>query len=141
MSEAPPTMSSNRPYLLRAMHEWIVDNGMSPHLLVDAGHEGLRVPPQAVKDGRVVLNIAARAVTQLQLGPGEVRFMARFSGVSHAIVVPIAAVLAIYAAESGQGMGLAPDPPGTPETAEAPSPPRDPQEDGAKRGAHLRLIK
>lgn len=141
MSDAkPPLMTSNRPYLLRAMHEWIVDNGMTPYLLVDAKHEGLRVPPSAVKDGRVVLNIAARAVAQLQLGNGEVSFMARFGGVSHSVVVPVAAVLAVYAQETGQGMGLPPDegevappqdPPGGPDAT--PEPP--------KRGGHLRLIK
>ena len=58
-------MSSNRPYLIRAMYEWICDNGMTPYLLVDAGQRGVQVPPQAIKDGRVVLNVASRAVAQL----------------------------------------------------------------------------
>ncbi|MFN3964608.1 MAG: ClpXP protease specificity-enhancing factor [Silanimonas lenta] len=140
MSDAkPPLMTSNRPYLLRAMHEWIVDNGMTPYLLVDARHEGVRVPPSAIKDGRVVLNIAARAVAQLQLGNREVSFMARFGGVSHSVVVPVAAVLAVYAQETGQGMGLPPDegevaPPEDPSgPSTSPEPP--------KRGGHLRIIK
>ena len=137
-SEAPPPMTSNRPYLLRAMHEWIVDNGMTPYLLVDAQQEGLQVPPSAVKDGRVVLNIAGRAVAQLQLGNREVSFMARFGGVSHAVIVPVSAVLAVYAQETGQGMGLPPDegdvaPPSDPGTEPSPEPP--------KRGSHLRIIK
>jgi stringent starvation protein B len=133
-------MTSNRPYLLRAMHEWIVDNGMTPYLLVDAKHEGLQVPPSAVKDGRVVLNIAGRAVAQLQLGNREVSFMARFGGVSQAVVVPVAAVLAVYAQETGQGMGLPPD------EGEV-APPQDVGEgpgvdpEPPKRGGHLRIIK
>lgn len=133
-------MTSNRPYLLRAMHEWIVDNGMTPYLLVDAEHEGLQVPASAVKDGRVVLNIAGRAVAQLQLGNREVRFMARFGGVGQTVVVPVAAVLAIYAQETGQGMGLPPDqgeiaPPQDSDTAP------DAGTDPPKRGGHLRIIK
>ena len=64
MSESA-RMTSNRPYLLRALYEWIGDNGMTPYLLVDAAREGVRVPPSAIKDGRVVLNIAARAADQL----------------------------------------------------------------------------
>ncbi|MEO5596630.1 MAG: ClpXP protease specificity-enhancing factor [Lysobacteraceae bacterium] len=106
MSDQSPAMTSNRPYLLRAIHEWIIENDMTPHLLVDARQEGVRVPPQAIKDGRVVLNIATRAVNQLELGNQEIRFLARFGGVSQAIRVPLAAVLAIYALESGQGMAL-----------------------------------
>jgi stringent starvation protein B len=143
MSEgaAPTLMTSNRPYLLRAMHEWIVDNGMTPYLLVDAQYEGLQVPPSAVKDGRVVLNVAARAVAHLQLGNREVSFMARFGGVSHSVVVPVAAVLAVYAQETGQGMGLPPDegdvaPPQDPSGGPSPATPEPP-----KRGGHLRIIK
>ena len=136
----PALMTSNRPYLLRAMHEWIVDNGMTPYLLVDAQHDGLQVPPSAVKDGRVVLNVAGRAVAHLQLGNREVSFMARFGGVSHSVIVPVSAVLAVYAQETGQGMGLPPDegevaPPqdSTDGSGPAPEPP--------KRGGHLRIIK
>lgn len=137
---ALPPMTSNRPYLLRAIHEWIVDNGMTPYLLVDSGHEGLQVPPSAVKDGRVVLNIAGRAVAQLQLGNHEVSFMARFGGVSQSVVVPVAAVLAVYAQETGQGMGLPPDEgavalPQDPGDGPAPAP------ETPKRGGHLRIIK
>lgn len=115
MSDAAP-MTSNRPYLIRAVYEWIADNDMTPHLLVDAQYAGLRVPAQAVKDGRVVLNIAARAVNQLELGNEEIRFLARFGGVSQSVRVPLPAVLAIYALESGQGMAL-PDDSGMAESA------------------------
>lgn len=102
-------MTSNRPYLLRAVHEWICDNGLTPYIVVDAARPGLQVPPQAVSDGRVVLNLAPRAVARLEIGNDVISFMARFGGVSHAVSVPIAAVQAIYARENGQGMLLAED--------------------------------
>ena len=99
-------VSSQRPYLLRAIHEWISDNGMTPHLLVDAGYPGVHVPPGTAKDGKVVLNIAERAVGQLSLGNEYITFGARFGGVAHEVFVPVAAVLAIYSRETGQGMAL-----------------------------------
>ena len=71
-------MSSNRPYLLRALYEWINDNGLTPYILVDATNPGVRVPPGAAKDGKVVLNIASRAVTQFEISNDRIRFLARF---------------------------------------------------------------
>jgi stringent starvation protein B len=109
MTDDTARMTSHRPYLLRALYEWIADNGMTPHLLVDAQQPGVRVPAHTVKDGRVVLNIADRAVAKLQLDNESVRFTARFAGVSHPVEVPIPAVLAIYARETGQGMALPED--------------------------------
>jgi len=103
------TMTSQRPYLLRAIYEWIVDNGMTPHVLVDAKRPGVSVPPSTVRDGQVVLNIAERAVGQLRMDNDLIAFNARFGGVSHAVFVPIDAVLAIYARETGMGMALPPD--------------------------------
>ena len=138
MSDATP-MSSNRPYLLRALYEWIGDNDMTPHLLVDATCEGVVVPKAVVKDGRVVLNIAARAVAQLDLGNREVRFKARFGGVSQSVVVPMPAILAIYAQETGQGMMLPEDGGALPGDSPGDSP--EPPEDGPKRGGHLRVVK
>lgn len=102
-------MTSNRPYLLRAVHEWICDNGLTPYIVVDAGRPGLKVPPQAVSEGRVVLNLAPRAVAHLEIGNDAISFMARFGGVSQTVSVPVAAVQAIYARENGQGMLLAED--------------------------------
>jgi stringent starvation protein B len=135
-------MSSNRPYLIRAIYEWIGDNGMTPHLLVDASQPGVQVPPQSVKDGQVVLNIAARAVGQLDLGNEGISFMARFSGVSRSVRVPLQAVLAIYAQETGQGMMLPreEEPPGGATAGEAMQPTPTPEDDGPKR-PHLRVIK
>lgn len=102
-------MSSNRPYLLRALYEWINDNNLTPYILVDASQPQVRVPPAVVKDGKVVLNIAMRAVERLEMGNEALTFSARFSGVSQYLYVPVAAVIAIYAQETGQGMMLPAD--------------------------------
>ena len=99
-----PAMTSNRPYLLRAVYDWISDNGLTPYVLVDAAQPGVRVPAHTIRDGRVVLNLAMRAVANLELGNERIGCLARFGGVSHAIDVPIEAVMAIYAHENGQGM-------------------------------------
>jgi len=143
MSDDAPRMTSHRPYLLRALYEWIADNGMTPHLLVDATQPGVQVPAHTVKDGKVVLNIAERAVAQLELGIDAVRFTARFGGVSQPVKVPVAAVLAIYARETGQGMALPDD-----ATASGPDEPPDPTPDSpgddaatSRRGSHLRVVK
>jgi stringent starvation protein B len=105
-------MTSNRPYLLRAVHEWICDNGLTPYIVVDATHPDVAVPPQAISEGRVVLNLAPRAVMRMEIGNDAITFTARFGGVSQAVSVPVAAVQAIYARENGQGMLLAEDAPG-----------------------------
>ncbi|BCT92968.1 stringent starvation protein B [Lysobacter helvus] len=138
-----PAMTSHRPYLLRALNEWIADNNMTPHLLVDATRAGVQVPAQAVSDGKVVLNIAERAVARLLIDNDAVSFTARFGGVSHPVVVPISAVLAIYARETGQGMALPDDPTGS---HDEPPPPSDatPDSPGSTtppRRGHLRVIK
>jgi stringent starvation protein B len=105
-------MTSNRPYLLRAIYDWINDNGFTPYILVDANRPGVRVPASAIRDGKVVLNIAMRAVANLELGNERIRCMARFGGVSQALDVPVSAVQAIYAQENGQGMMFPPEEPG-----------------------------
>ena len=112
MTQAP-AMTSNRPYLLRAVYEWICDNGLTPYIVIDATRPNVVVPPQAISEGRVVLNLAPRAVTRLEIGNDAITFMARFGGVSQSVSVPVAAVQAIYARENGQGMLLADDAPGT----------------------------
>ena len=106
MSEDSAPMTSHRPYLLRALYEWIADNGMTPHLLVDATRPTVQVPLSAVKDGKIVLNVAERAVQRLEMGNDVIQFSARFGGVSQSVSVPVSAVLAIYARETGQGMAL-----------------------------------
>jgi len=102
-------MTSSRPYLIRAMYQWITDNGMTPHLLVDASVEGVQVPAEHVQNGKIILNIAPMAISALVLGDLDVTFSARFSGKSRGLYVPIEAVLAIYAKENGQGMMFSED--------------------------------
>jgi len=97
-------LSSQRPYLLRAMHEWITDNNLTPHIVVDAGADGLRVPPGHDNDGRLILNVSYTATRSLSLGNDLVSFEARFSGVPFHVSLPTAAVRGIYALETGQGM-------------------------------------
>jgi stringent starvation protein B len=141
-------MSSNRPYLLRAIYDWISDNQLTPYILVDAGAPGVRVPPQVIQNGQVVLNLATRAVVNLDLGNDWISFQARFSGVSQAIQIPVQAVLALYAQENGQGMMFpaegegsdSPPPPDSP--PDEPSPGDGDGSDKPKRGApHLRVVK
>lgn len=97
-------MKPRRPYLLRALHEWITDSGETPHIVVDAGGEGVAVPRQYVKDGKIVLNVSLSATQMLKLGNDAVSFEARFGGVSFGVLVPVRAILGIYARETGQGM-------------------------------------
>lgn len=122
-------MKSRRPYLLRAMHEWISDSNCTPHIVVDAGSAGVEVPRQYVNDGKIVLNVSWTATAQLQLGNDELSFNGRFGGASMQVRVPIAAVLAIYARETGQGMIFADEPEG-PAPGDSP-PPGGPPPSGA----------
>lgn len=96
-------LSPRRPYLLRAFYEWLLDNQLTPHLVVDVTLPGVQVPMEYARDGQIVLNIAPRAVGNLELANDEVRFNARFGGVPRQVSVPLAAVLAIYARENGAG--------------------------------------
>ncbi len=102
-------MKARRPYLLRAIHEWISDSLCTPHLVVDANAGDVEVPRPYVKDGKIVLNVSWSATANLRLGNEEVTFSGRFGGVSMSVRVPIHAVLAIYARETGQGMIFAED--------------------------------
>ena len=107
---------SRRPYLLRAMHEWISDGGHTPHVIVDALRAGVQVPSAYIKDGKIVLNLSMTATQRLQLKNDCIEFDARFAGVAHHVHVPMSAVLGVYARETGEGMvfsdqDLGPEPP------------------------------
>ncbi len=86
------------------MHEWMGDNGQTPHIVVDAGQHGVVVPPEHISDGKIILNISVSATGDLRLGNDAVTFTARFAGVPYHVHIPIPAVLGIYARETGQGM-------------------------------------
>ncbi|HEX4500935.1 MAG TPA: ClpXP protease specificity-enhancing factor [Scandinavium sp.] len=102
-------LTPRRPYLLRAFYEWLLDNQLTPHLVVDVTLPGVRVPMEYARDGQIVLNIAPRAVGNLELSNDDVRFNARFGGVPRQVEVPLAAVLAIYARENGAGTMFEPE--------------------------------
>ncbi|ETS32924.1 ClpXP protease specificity-enhancing factor [Photorhabdus temperata] len=102
-------MSPRRPYLLRAHYEWLLDNDMTPYLVVDVTLRGVNVPMEYARDGQIVLNIAPRAVGNLELTNDEVRFNARFGGMPRQINVPMVAVLSIYSRENGAGMMFEPE--------------------------------
>jgi len=111
-------MNSSRPYIIRALYEWILDNEMTPYLLVNAQLENVMVPGQYVKDGQIVLNISPSAVMRLDLANDAISFNGRFGGVATDIYIPVGAVVGIYARENGQGMVFDPeDPPEPPEPA------------------------
>ncbi|MGB5486554.1 MAG: ClpXP protease specificity-enhancing factor [Lysobacterales bacterium] len=132
MSSTPEGMTSNRPYLLRALYDWITDNGLTPHVLVDAEFAGVDVPDHAIQKGKVVLNVATGATENLQLENETIFFKARFSGKPYQITVPMGAVIAIYARENGQGMMFAQD--------DSPPPPVDGSDDPPPR-SHLKVVK
>lgn len=103
------SMKSSRPYLVRALYEWILDNACTPYLLVDATVTGVEVPQQYVKNGQIVLNVAPGAVAGIDMSNDDIRFRGRFGGVAIDVFVPIGAVLGIYARENGQGMVFDPE--------------------------------
>lgn len=141
-----PSQASRRPYLIRAIYEWCVDNGHTPHLLVAADYPGVAVPLQFVQEGRITLNIAPMAVQSLQLDTNPIWFSARFSGRPFEVVVPPGAVLAIFARENGEGMVFGEveppvdDQPTSPAPSTSPSGEGEPEKPKPSR-AHLRVVK
>ena len=123
-------MTSNRPYLIRAIYEWILDNGLTPHLLVDAESDQAVVPMQFVEDGKIVLNLSPSSIRGLDLGNDFVSFGARFSGAHFDVHLPVQAVLAVYARENGKGLAFSSE-------DEASPPPESPPPAGPK----LRVVK
>ena len=127
-------MTPSRPYLIRALYEWILDNGMTPYVLVDVANEEVIVPQQYVENGRIVLNVNPSAVQNLQLGNELLELDARFSGQPMHVSVPVMSVIAIYARENGKGMVF------TEEDGGGDEPPPEPEKEETKRPA-LRVVK
>lgn len=98
------TLSSTKPYLVRALYEWILDNQLTPHLLVDAQYPSTQVPGEFIQDGQIVLNLAPTAVRNLSIGNDSIQFGARFGGVARELYIPTEAVIGIFARENHQGM-------------------------------------
>ena len=132
------SLSSRRPYLIRAMYEWVVDNGLTPYLLVAADAPGVHVPPGYAQEGRLTLNVNPEAVRNLELGNDMISFNARFGGRPFQVSVPPGAVLALYASENGEGMLF-----GEEEMPEPP-PPEPPDDEPPRPGggrSHLKVVK
>ncbi len=104
MTTLSHTVSKQRPYLLRAMHEWMTDNHLTPHVVVDATRRDLSIPREHVEDGRLILNLSYSATRDLSIGNEHAEFEARFGGVSRRLSIPVSAIMGIYARETGQGM-------------------------------------
>ena len=138
MTGTEPLVSSKRPYLLRAMHEWISDNGQTPHIVVDATQDGVRVPEAHVEDGRIVLNISYQAANSIRLENDLISFRARFGGQPFEVSLPVAAVIGIYARETGQGMLFSES--GSDDDPEPPKPAGDDESADSSR-AHLTVVK
>ena len=130
------TPTSRRPYLLRAMHEWMTDNGQTPHLVVDAAAAGVESLAAYVKDGRLILNVSWQATQGLKLGNDFIEFSARFGGSSQLVSIPEQAVLGIYARETGQGMLF-----GEQDSGETPPPGAPDPAPKAARKPRLRVVK
>lgn len=132
-------MTPSRPYIIRAIYEWIVENDCTPHLLVDATYAGVNVPETYVSDGQIVLNISPTAVVSLRMGNDSISFNGRFGGQPLDIDVPIAAILGIYARENGQGMVFDGPMDPEPEPPEPDSP--TPVDRGASQRPALKIVK
>jgi stringent starvation protein B len=120
---ADSSAPSKRPYLLRAMHQWMTDCGHTPHVIIDAERSGVEVPKGYAKDGKIVLNVSFNATQRLELGNDWVELDARFGGAVHHVRFPVNTVLGIYARETGEGMvfseqDLGPEPPTKPTTTQ-----------------------
>jgi stringent starvation protein B len=134
-------VNSSRPYLLRAIYDWVIDNNLTPYVMVDAMMPNVAVPERFIEDGKIILNIAPHAVGGLSLGNDAVEFDARFSGVAQHVYVPVLAVKAIYAVENGRGMVFSED--------DDPSEPADGDSDNGgdqssskgSGGSHLKVVK
>lgn len=102
-------MTPLKPYFIRSLYEWIVDNDMTPYLLVDAAHPYAVLPEAFIENGQIVLNVRPAAIQNLSLGDEDIEFNARFSGRPMHVIAPVSAILAIYAKENGRGMVFDPD--------------------------------
>ena len=97
-------MTPSKPYLIRGLYQWLLDNQSTPYILADSGSDGVMIPPGIATDGKVVLNLSPSAIQNLEITNDYLSFSARFNGVAHDIYCPIASILAIYAKENGEGM-------------------------------------
>jgi stringent starvation protein B len=123
------------------MHEWIMDSGHTPHVIVDATRPGVEVPSAYIKDGKIVLNLSTSATQRLQLTNDWIEFDARFAGVVHHVRVPMYAVLGVYARETGEGMVFSETEKEPPPTEPPNQPDKSPVTSTEARRAKLTVVK
>jgi stringent starvation protein B len=128
-----PEATSKRPYFIRAMHDWMTDNGLTPYIVVDAGVDGIAVPKNYITDGKIVLNVSFAATRNLIFDKHTVQFEARFEDINHHLKMPMLAVIGIYAKETGQGMIFTDD--------ETPSPTETPVGGNVSGRPSLKVVK
>lgn len=133
-------LSPSRPYLVRALHQWILDNNCTPYLLADASLQGVQVPQEFVQEGQIVLNASPSAVRDLLIDNDGVSFSARFGGVPMAVFIPTVAILAIYARENGQGMVFGNEA-GAPDPDDYTPPPKQPEPPSGNSRPSLKVVK
>jgi len=131
-------MTSSRPYIIRALYEWILDNNCTPHILVSAEYPGVQIPAGFAKNGQITLNLSPSAVHHLHVDNEALSFEGRFAGVAYRLYIPVGAVLAIYAREDGQGMAFNQEPAPAPTDEEPPPDTRPPRPSGKP---NLRVVK
>lgn len=135
-------MKPSRPYLLRALYEWMLDNDLTPHVVVNAEWEDVVVPTQFVEDGQIVLNIIPSAVRDFIIGDDVLSFNARFGGVPMDVYIPLGAVIAMYARENAAGMGFGMEPGAELYDSDQPQPPEpEVPEPAKKKGPVLKVVK
>lgn len=144
-------LGSSRPYLIRALYDWIVDGGEDPYVVVDCFYPGVEVPETHIKDGQIVLNLAPRALSGWNMADFGIMFQTRFGGIPTEIILPYGAITAIYGKESGLGMAFGQEPGGVPElpSGETRTPADEPAPEDAQENAEppkrerpaLRIVK
>ena len=131
-------MTSSKPYLIRGLYQWLLDNQVTPYILVDTSNDEVMVPQGIATDGKVVLNLSPSAIDRLEMTNDYLSFSARFNGVAQEIYCPIASILAIYAQENGEGMMFPAD---SEDTANSPNEDDDPDKSKKPLKAGLKIVK
>lgn len=132
-----PEISTKRPYLIRAIFDWALDNGLTPHVLVNTKIAGVKIPAGHAPEGKITLNLHPQAVQGLELGKEWIMFSARFSGRRFGVEIPVSAVMAIFARENGQGFVFQEETSALPSSPEPPPPATPPP----RKGPALKVVK
>lgn len=134
-------MTSTKPYLIRAIYEWLLDNSLTPYLMVDVDHEGVKVPEDQVEDGQIILDLSPDVIRSLEMTNKAVEFYAQFSRVKHHLYIPVSAVVALYAYENGRGMVFTDEHDEDDDSGTIGDSPGDTQDQKKKGPPHLKIVK